>query len=450
MVQPHEPTRSGLQDELDAMPAGGTLQLLPREFAGPLTISHPVVIDGQGATLWSLRGPVLSVRSRGVTVRNLKVEVTGEDEPSPADDGSRCSIAVDPGCSPLLDNVEVRGEVVGLAEEEGSWAFPHAIRLGHLAHGVEHDFTVRLILPCPCRLTSNIAGLDVSPHGMKAGRHEVRLHIERLAPDTLLSGWLCLSSTFLKRNVLVNALILPPGKGSETHARGTGQVAWEPQGWSTPDGESPRPVALDGPPTAQSDPGPPTVPDPPEATLPPPPPEPQPPALPPEPVRVPPRHIEPDPVPRAAPPAPAPPQAVPTRPPNRPAPTLRPITGPLVSGLFHQPPPPAPTASTPEPPPPGPTSPISAVFEPSPGPSKLSAPQTPPSPRPAGMPRANPLFGALPVPKRDESPPGPPSDPGPAPAPSIPDPVQPAPRKVVRPGGISSIFGPTKPDDASS
>lgn len=462
MVQSHEPARGAFQAELDALTGGGELQLLPREFPGPVTIAHPLTLDGQGATIWSLSGPVVSIRADGVALRNLKIEVTGEVEPSAG--AGACALWVEPGCSPLLENVEVRGSVIGLAEEEGAWEFPHALRFGPLAHGVEHDFLLRIIVPVPCRLSSNISGLEVAPRSLKAGRHEVRLHVERISPDTLLSGTLSLSSSFLKRHIAISALILPPRSGQDPHTQGTGQVVWEPNDWSSSTAGLPHPALppVSSPVEPRGAPPPPPAP----AAVPPPQPARRPPADLPA-VRVPPRSIDP---PAQAPPAPpmgpeeagppiAPPPAVPV---SKATSGMRPVRGQMLGAAFTQPESApaswasdqlptesATTAAT------GAGSPlVASLFQPPGGGAGLpetsapSAPpefERPPSSRPLRTRPASPLFGAPPHPDGG-SPPPPQAPPEPMAEPSDPrDP--PPPKKGVRPGGISPFFGPTPRDD---
>src|SRR5205085_1881173 len=88
---------SDLQSRLDSLRPGDTLKLDPpgREFQGPLTVRNPVVIEGQGGTIWAKQGPVLIVEADGVTLQNVNVEVTGK-EAGPDSEGG-CALRVLPG-----------------------------------------------------------------------------------------------------------------------------------------------------------------------------------------------------------------------------------------------------------------------------------------------------------------------------------------------------------------
>ena len=78
MTAAHDPARAAFQHDLDSVREGQVLQLLPHEFAGPAVLRRRCILDGQGATVWALRGPVLTVEAEGVTIRNLRLEVTAE------------------------------------------------------------------------------------------------------------------------------------------------------------------------------------------------------------------------------------------------------------------------------------------------------------------------------------------------------------------------------------
>ncbi|MBO1349115.1 MAG: hypothetical protein EBE86_017770 [Hormoscilla sp. GUM202] len=115
--------------QLDSLEDYATLQLRPSggEYAGPIAIDRPLILDGQGATIWSLKGPVVSIESDRVSLCNLRIEVTGENSASRL---------------PVL-----RGTVMGIPAEEGDWNYPQALHLGQLAYGSTHDLLVRIVVP---------------------------------------------------------------------------------------------------------------------------------------------------------------------------------------------------------------------------------------------------------------------------------------------------------------
>ena len=116
IIPPNGQEEGSFQDDLDALQDGATLQLIPREFPGPVKINRCMILDGQGATIWSLKGPVVSIRSDGVVLRNVRIEVTGENGTGMAEE--ECALQIEPGRGVHLEkDVEVRGRVIGLPQE---------------------------------------------------------------------------------------------------------------------------------------------------------------------------------------------------------------------------------------------------------------------------------------------------------------------------------------------
>jgi hypothetical protein len=220
---------NGLQQELDSLTSGTTLELMPPrgEFRGPLVIKEAITIEGKEATLWALQGPVVIVQGKGVVLRNLRIEVTGDRDSSGTD--AECAILLAPGAGLTLDNVEVWGTVKGWPEEEGNWQLPHTLQLGRLAYGSSHELALRVQVPVPCKIASAIKGLSIEPTSLRPGLNQLRLQIERLPKDILLDGDLILTTAFLKRRIAVNAYItLEQNQDGRKAIEGTGQIIWEP------------------------------------------------------------------------------------------------------------------------------------------------------------------------------------------------------------------------------
>lgn len=217
-----------LQKEIDAIPKDGTLQLAPGDLPGPIVINRPLTLEGKGTTIWALKGPVVSIRSNHVTLRNLMIEVTSEGWNGSATEA--CAIAAGSFQSLVLENVKISGAITGLPEEDGPWRYPYSVQMGKLPYGSEHDFILRLIVPVPCRLTSNIYGMNVEPRSLAPGKNEIHLRLERMSADTLLHGVLALSSAFLTRQILVSGHTVSP---AEVKGLAKNQILWQPQDWAT-------------------------------------------------------------------------------------------------------------------------------------------------------------------------------------------------------------------------
>lgn len=223
--------RNKFQSRLDATANGSVVQLSPQEFPGPVVIKRPLVLEGNGATIWNYTGPVISSQVDGVVLRNVKIEVTGTTEAGQGKDG--CALWVKPGSNIQFENVEVRGSVIGLWQEEGEWRYPNALMLGPLPFGSEHDLIIRLYVPVPCEIKSNISGVELQPQQLVAGTNEVHLHVERLPQDTLLNGNLFITTAQLKRRITVSAHITSTRAKKSKTIKKTARVVWQPDDWDT-------------------------------------------------------------------------------------------------------------------------------------------------------------------------------------------------------------------------
>ncbi|MBD0370232.1 MAG: PD40 domain-containing protein [Pyrinomonadaceae bacterium] len=241
MSSQYDQERAALQAKLDSLRDGVTLKLPPQEYPGPIEIKHPMTLDGQGATVWARHGAVINVLSDGVVLRNLKIEVTGGDTSTRIE--GECALSVEPNRTIQLENVEVRGSVIGLCDEEGAWLYPSSLHLGSLDFGSEHDLILRIYVPVDCRFSSSVSGLMVQPTKLTKGPNEVRLHVERLPQDTLLNGSFLLTTTRLVRRISVHAHIAPappvsakkPGRSKkppkEAPKPAAARVVWQPDNW---------------------------------------------------------------------------------------------------------------------------------------------------------------------------------------------------------------------------
>ncbi len=210
-----------LQARLGAQPEGTSVNFASRyEYPGPVVLDKTLVLDGCGATLWALAGPVLTVQA-AVRLRNLRIEVTGD---ALATDAAACAIMVAPGGHLTLENVEVRGLVRGLPQEEGVWHYPHCLALGGIAPDMAHDWRFILYVPVDCQIESHISGLKVTPSELRAGINDLQIHIDSLPRDFLLDGHLTLSTPALRRRITVTAY----ADESPAALRGQGQAIWTP------------------------------------------------------------------------------------------------------------------------------------------------------------------------------------------------------------------------------
>jgi F-box protein 11 len=238
-------SQSDLQDQVDRLGAGETLKLEPpgREFQGPIVLRRPVTIEGQGATIWAPQGPVLSIQADGVGLSNLNVEITSNE--GSLDGETACALLVTPGLAVTLNHVTVRGNVLGLREEEGSWRFPRSLPLGNLKAHQQNEYKVKLEVPVACTVKSHIDGLHVSPVQLPGGPAEVTFRVEPLGPGTRLRGEIWIQTPLLTRRITVSGNV--PKSDAAGAVGGTGQVIFDPGAPSSGGPRPPRPMPMPSP-----------------------------------------------------------------------------------------------------------------------------------------------------------------------------------------------------------
>jgi hypothetical protein len=214
-----------LQARLDQMKAGESLKLDPprAEFKGPLVIHRAVVIDGQGATIWAAQGPVVSVQTGGVVLRDVNVEVTSRETNLAGE--AACALVVAPNQAITLHNVSVRGNVLGLKREEGQWACPRSLALGSLPANAPHEMKMVLSVPVACTIDSEIDGLHVNPRQVQGDNVEVVLRLDPLPAGTRIRGLLKLKTAALIRQINVSGSVV-----AAANAPSSSTPLWKPDG----------------------------------------------------------------------------------------------------------------------------------------------------------------------------------------------------------------------------
>lgn len=225
MHHSHESVRVALQNQLDNLPVGGILSLNTQEYPGPLEISKSLTLDGKGATVWGLSGPLVTIKSgTSVLLKNIKIEVNGDSHE--AGGHQDCAIFAEPGARVLLEQVEVYGTVVGL-NEVGLWRYPKSLYLGQIQASEEHRFVIRMVVAANCTLTSEISGLSLNPKQLSSGPHEVHLDLEKLRDNVLLRGRVLIDTGHFKRWMVVHAHAVQ----TPLQLPSRSAIAWEPKDW---------------------------------------------------------------------------------------------------------------------------------------------------------------------------------------------------------------------------
>jgi len=223
-----------LQQLIDRQKPGQSLILDPpnQEFGGAIVLRRPLVLQGQGATIRHTKGPVVCVKSSGVILRDLNIEVTGDAKKLGGQEA--CALAVQRGIEATSKNVCLRGDVSGVSEEEGRWFYPRSIRLGSLAPQRQHEFKLRVALPVRCSLTCDIDGVTVKPRTCTGGNSvEITLHLEAIKGGIRLRGDVLIQTASFVRQITVSGNVAEAGAGHPTN--GDGQLIYD---WEDPHARS--------------------------------------------------------------------------------------------------------------------------------------------------------------------------------------------------------------------
>ena len=188
---------ANIQYMLDSVNANDSVQLPVGEFKGPFYIRKACTIIGNGATLWGKQGPVLVIEAQGVTVKNLRIEVT--EEPLRPED---FICLVDKSGHTVYEKIEIIGNVVGVPGEEGVWNIPKVISLGSFPADTEATFNIEVMTPVNLNIHSMVKDINLSSTQLTPGKHVLTLQTSKLKEDTFLYGEILFNSTFIRRSYL--------------------------------------------------------------------------------------------------------------------------------------------------------------------------------------------------------------------------------------------------------
>ncbi len=160
------------------------------EFEGPVLIGKPLHLIGSGTTIWAKRGAVIEINANGVTLENLRVELT---------EGSFTDTAISSGFLAVIRNVEVVGKVSGFGAADGFFDVPRAIELGLFAADETNVFTLSVNVPERAEIVCGIRDVTFSPAVLEPGRNTVTITVSNISAQTLLYAEVLFKSTFTRR-----------------------------------------------------------------------------------------------------------------------------------------------------------------------------------------------------------------------------------------------------------
>lgn len=170
--------------------AGGILNLPSGEIEGPVYINKPLRIVGNNTTIWAKHGSVIEINSAGVSIENLRVELT---------DGDVTEITIVSRFPASVKEVEVLGSVSGFGAEDGIFDIPRTLNLGEFSSDAKNTFTMSVNLPTAAVIECNATGLSFSPKQLNAGHNDITITVDSLSSQTFLYTEVLLRSAFIRR-----------------------------------------------------------------------------------------------------------------------------------------------------------------------------------------------------------------------------------------------------------
>lgn len=169
------------------------------EYEGCFFIRRSCTVNGGGAVLWSGSGPALVIDAEGVTVNDLKIELTSDGIP----EAGRISVLCRAG-DVKFSGVEVNGAAVGIPGEEDYWGIPTLLDLGLLPEG-RHSFSFEVYVPVGTEISCGIYGVTLSCGRLEKGYGTVTVTVDKVRSGSLLYGYICLKSevTGIIRKIIV-------------------------------------------------------------------------------------------------------------------------------------------------------------------------------------------------------------------------------------------------------
>ncbi len=164
------------------------------EFEGPITIEKPLKIIGNTTTVWAKRSPAIVVKSIGVTLENLRAELT---EASTEDAVIRAEYPCD------VKNIEVLGTVSGFGNEDGFFDVPRTIDLGEFLFEEENSFRMTLNVPDKTEIFCGVREVVFEPKILSRGKNEVTVKVSGISLQTYLYAEVLFKSKFTRRAYLL-------------------------------------------------------------------------------------------------------------------------------------------------------------------------------------------------------------------------------------------------------
>lgn len=179
-----------LNDYISRAAANSEVSLPSGEFEGPLVINKPLRIKGKNTTIWAKKSPVIEIKSGGVSIEELRAEIT---------EGSIEEPAVTAAVSAAARNVEVLGRVSGFGAEDGYFDIPRTIELGKFPADRENSFKLEVNVPAKTEIVCGMREVRLEPAVLQPGRNELKITLSGISAQMFLYAEVLFKSQFMRR-----------------------------------------------------------------------------------------------------------------------------------------------------------------------------------------------------------------------------------------------------------
>ena len=221
---------AALAHALMQTPPGGEVQVPAGEFEGPFVIDQPLRLVGVGpaSVLWTRHGLAMTIRSGGVSLEGLALEVTEDD------DGIALQIeGAAQAAPPLFKGVWLLGRAEGLGPGR-RWRVPRVIDLGRIQPNAAIQRTVGLEVVGPLAVKTELAGLTVTTQPLDGDRLALRLVLDGtgLSAGCILEGRVDVEAGGLLTAIRLTGMVEAPGRNVVTKQPPGGAASWTGDGAS--------------------------------------------------------------------------------------------------------------------------------------------------------------------------------------------------------------------------
>lgn len=179
-----------VNDYISRAAPNGEVTLPSGEFEGPLVINKPLRLRGKSTTIWAKKSPVIQITSGGVTIEDIRAEIT---------EGSIEEAAVTASAACGAKNVEVLGRVSGFGAEDGYFDIPRTIELGKFPADRENTYKLEVNVPAKTEVVCEIREVKFEPAVLQAGRNELTVKVSGISAQTFLYAEALFKSQFTRR-----------------------------------------------------------------------------------------------------------------------------------------------------------------------------------------------------------------------------------------------------------